>query len=204
MGLAWLSATALIALIGWRGRHVSRGMALIVALFPAWLFMFVSLQSVEDGLQVLRLRLRGFEVVNREGPDFRLADHTTEVGQDIPAVALERVSGFDQPVDVSVERMIVRTASTGRERAAFSVKLSYPDDLGVFVGLEDPDHPFPYDHIYELTDGDKITVCPRGDRCETRRIDIKQARGRWYLGPCALSGWFGGEMQDSTRTFGLL
>ncbi|MEM7676641.1 MAG: hypothetical protein AAF449_11630, partial [Myxococcota bacterium] len=204
MGLAWLSATALIALIGWRGRHVSRGLALFVALFPAWLFMFVSLQSVEDGLQILRLRLRGFEVVNREGPDFRLADRTTEIDQDVPAIALDRVSGFDRPVDVSVERLIVRTASTGREQTAFSVALSYPKDLDVFVGLEDPDHPFPYDHIYELTDGDKIDVCPKGDRCPSRRIDIKQVRGRWFVGPCALSGWFGGEMRDSTRTLSLL
>lgn len=206
MGLAWVSAAALIALVGWRGRQVSRGIALFVALAPAWLFMLVSFLSVEDGLEILRLRLRGFEVVNRAGPDFRLADDDTELPRDLPAIAIDEVTGFTAPVDVYVDRIVVRTATgtVDDDRPSFSVRLAYPDDLPVFVGLEDDDHPFPYNRVYELAPGDKITVCPNGSRCPTRVIEVRQTRGRWSVGPCALSGWFGGEMQASTRTFALL
>ncbi len=207
MGLAWLSSTALMALLGWRGRHVSRGLALLIALGPAWLFMAVALQSVDDGLEVLRLRLRGFEVLSREGADFRLADTDTDVPQDLPAIAIDRVSGFNQPVDVHVDRIVMRTATTSTdlgEQPSFSVRLSYPDELDVFVGLDHPNHPFPYNGIYELAHGDTITVCPELSRCEKRVIRIEKRRGRWFLGPCALSSWMGGEMQDSTRTFALL
>ena len=204
MGLAWVSATALIALIGWRGRFVSRGLALFVALAPAWLFMFIALGSVENGLEILRLRLRGFEFVNRDGPDFRLADAETAVAQDRPAVALDRVSGFINPVNVYVDRVVAQTTTVASARSAFEVRLDYPDELGVFVGLADDDHPFPYNNIYELAHGDAITICPDNERCKTRRVAIEKKRGQWSIGPCALSGWFGGEMRDSTRTLALL
>ena len=207
MGLAWLSAAALIAILAWRGRRVSRGLALLVALAPAWLFMMVSLRSVDNGLKILRLRLRGFEVVNRDATDFRLADAQVQLTRDRPAIAIDGVEGFGAAVDVRVDRILVRTATAtmdADERTAFSVKLSYPAELGVFIGLEDPDHPFPYNRIYELADGDTITVCPGNDRCETRAIQVQKIGGRWSVGPCALSGWFGGEMQESTRTLALL
>ena len=168
--------------------------------------MITSLQSVEDGLEILRIRLRGFEVVNRNDVDFRLADKKTEVSPDLPTIALDRVSGFEHPVEVKVDRAVVRNATVAAtgSGSAFTVRLDYPASLGVFVGLEDKDRPFPFNHIYELEHGDKITVCPGGGRCETRTIEIDKRQEHWFVGPCALSSWMGGEMQASTRTFSLL
>ncbi len=166
--------------------------------------MLVALQSVDDGLEILRVRLRGFEVVNRDGADFRLADDDAAVDNDLPAIGMDRVRGFTTPVAVHVDRVLVRSSTTG-DQPGFSVRLDYPEEpLDVFVGLETPDRPFPFNRVYELTSGDTITVCPGNSRCETRKVTVRKRQGRWYLGPCALSGWFGGEMQDSTRTFSLL